>query len=132
MKIVPEEYKDLLQDETKAFAFLGTLMPDGSPQVTPLWFNVEGEYILVNSAAGRQKDRNMRARPKVALTIMDPARPYRFVQVRGKVVEIDEARGAAHIHQLSHKYRGKDYTIPAGMQRVTYKIKPSKVYSWAS
>ncbi|MEX2143537.1 MAG: PPOX class F420-dependent oxidoreductase [Anaerolineales bacterium] len=132
MKTIPESFHDLLKDETKAFAFLGTSMPDGSPQVTPVWFNVDGDHILINSAAGRQKDRNMRARPKIAMTIMDPTRPYRYLQVRGKVVEINEARGEAHIHQLSHKYRGRDYTIPEGMQRVTYKILPLKAYSWVS
>lgn len=132
MKIIPESFQDLLRDDVKAFAFLGTIMPDGSPQVTPVWFNVEGDYLLVNSAEGRQKDRNMRARPKVAVTIMDPKHPYRYLQVRGKVVEIDAARGAAHIHQLSHKYRGHDYDIPPGMQRVTYKILPLKAKPWVS
>src|SRR3990172_6909920 len=132
MKIIPETFNDLLKDETKAFAFLGTLMPDGSPQLTPVWFNVDSEHILINSAEGRQKDRNMRSRPRVAVTIMDPKPPYRYLQVRGKVVEITAARGAAHIHKLSHKYRGHDYDIPPGMQRVTYKILPLKAKPWVS
>lgn len=126
MKVIPESFHDLLKDETKAFAFLGTIMPDGSPQVTPVWFNVEGDYILVNSAEGRQKDLNMRARPKVALSIIDPKHPYRYLQLRGKVVDISAETGAAHIHALSNKYRGHDYTIPNGQIRVTYKIKPRK------
>jgi PPOX class probable F420-dependent enzyme len=126
MQTIPESFQDLLKDETKAFAFLGTLMPDGSPQVTPVWFNTDGEYILINSAVGRQKDRNMRARPKVAMTIMDPKRPYRYMQVRGKVVEITTDGAAAHIHALSNKYHGRDYNLPEGQIRVVYRISPSK------
>ena len=126
MKNIPESFQDLLKDETKAFAFLSTLMPDGSPQVTPVWFNAESEYILINSAVGRQKDRNMRARPRVALTIMDPKHPYRYLQVRGKVVKITTEGAAAHIHSLSHKYHGRDYNLPEGQIRVTYKIRPNK------
>ncbi|MEX1247605.1 MAG: PPOX class F420-dependent oxidoreductase [Anaerolineales bacterium] len=126
MKNIPESFNDLLKDETRAFAFLGTIMPNGTPQVTPLWFNVEGDYILINSAQGRQKDLNMRARPNVALAIMDPKKPYRYLQIRGKVVEITAETGAEHIHALSRKYRGHDYDIPSGMVRVTYKIKPLK------
>lgn len=121
---IPKEFHDLLKDETKAFAFLGTLMRDGSPQVTPVWFNVDESHILINSARGRVKDKNMRARPEVALTIMDPKKPYRYVQVRGRVVEITEQGGAEHIHALSRKYHGRDYNIPEGMVRVTYKILP--------
>ena len=125
MKQVPETERDLLADETKAFAFLATLMPDGSPQVTPVWFNTDGEYILVNSARGRVKDRNMRKRPQVALTLMSMADPYRYVQIRGEVVEISEVDAADHIHVLSMKYRGRPFDIPAGQVRVIYKIRPA-------
>jgi len=124
MKQVPDSHRDLLADETKAFAFLATLMPDGSPQVTPVWFNTGGEYLLVNSAKGRVKDENMRARPEVAVTIIAPEDMYRYVQIRGEVVEIDEEGGAAHIHELSQKYRGRPYSIPEGETRVTYRIRP--------
>jgi len=125
MKQVPETERDLLADETKAFAFLATLMPDGSPQVTPVWFNTDGEHILVNSARGRVKDRNMRKRPQVALTLMSMADPYRYVQIRGEVVEISEVDAADHIHVLSMKYRGRPFDIPAGQVRVIYKIRPA-------
>lgn len=124
MKSIPAKFQDLLQDETKAFAFLGTSMPNGTPQVTPLWFNVEGEHILINSAEGRQKDLNMRARPNVALAIVDPKNPYRYFQVRGKVVDITTEGGADHIHALSQKYHGRNYNLPEGQVRVIYKIKP--------
>jgi PPOX class probable F420-dependent enzyme len=119
---IPASHRDLLADETKAFAFVGTTMPDGSPQVTPVWFNTEDGYILINSAKGRVKDENLRARPEIALAIMDFKRPYHYLQIRGRVVAIDEQQGAAHIHTLSHKYRGEDYSIPKGQVRVVYKI----------
>jgi hypothetical protein len=75
MLTIPENYKDLLTDEKKAYLYLATVMKDGAPQVTPVWFNTDGEYILINSAAGRIKDKNMRARPNIAICITDPANP---------------------------------------------------------
>src|SRR3989304_3472664 len=126
MKIIPETFNDLLKDETKAFAFLGTLMPDGSPQLTPVWFNVGSEHIFINSAEDPQKDRNMPSLPRVAVTIMAPKHPYRYLQVRGKVVEITAEGGAAHIHALSQKYHGRDYSIPEGQVRVTDKKSPNR------
>ncbi len=127
MKGFPEAYNDLLQDATRAFAYLATVMPDGSPQVTPLWFNTDGQHILLNSAKGRTKDRNMRAEPRVALVITDPKDPYRFVQVRGRVVEITEQGALDHINALSVKYHGKPWTPTAGQIRVIYRILPEKV-----
>jgi PPOX class probable F420-dependent enzyme len=124
-----ETYQDLLDDEKKAFAFLGTVMPDGSPQVTPVWFNTDGKHILVNSAEGRVKDRNMRARPQVALAIMDPEDPYRYVQFRGKVVEFTYEGAEDHISALANKYLGVEKFKKNNPQevRVIYKILPDKV-----
>lgn len=121
---IPETYRDLLQDETKAFLYLATLMSDGSPQVTPVWFDTEGEYIRINTAEGRVKDRNMQARPQVALCIADPKDPYRYLQIRGRVVERTTEGAEAHIHHLSRLYTGKDWEMPAGQKRVIYKIAP--------
>lgn len=123
MRYVPESRQDLLADETRAIAFLATIMPDGSPQVTPVWFNIDGDDLLVNSARGRVKDRNMRARPEVAVAIMAMDDMYRYVQLRGEVVEVDEENGADHIHALSQKYRGRPYEIPEGEVRVRYRIR---------
>lgn len=120
----PEKYLDLLKDETKAFLYLATTMPDGSPQVTPVWFDTDGEHILINTAAGRIKDRNMQARPSVAMCITDPKDPYRYLQIRGKVVERVTENAEAHIHHLSRLYTGKDWVLPAGQERVIYKIAP--------
>ncbi len=127
MEKIPESHQDLLSDEAKALAFLGTLMPDGSPHVTPVWFSVDGEHILINSAQGRVKDRNMRARPQVAITLMQLDSAYRYLHVRGQVVEIVEEGAVAHIHALSHKYMGKDWDLPEGQVRYIYRILPEKV-----
>jgi PPOX class probable F420-dependent enzyme len=126
---IPEKLQDLLADEKKAFVYLATLMNDGTPQVTPIWFNTDGEYILINSAAGSIKDKNMRARANVALCITDPADPYRYLQIHGEVIEITTEGADDHIDALAFKYLGKDkypFRQPEE-QRVTYKIKPLKV-----
>ncbi len=121
----PEQYLDLLKDETKAFLFLATTMPDGSPQVTPVWFNIDGEHILINSNEGRVKDRNMKARPKVAMVIQDPSTPYRYLQVRGEVVDYIREGADEHINQLSFKYDNKPFNHRPGQKRIIYKIKPT-------
>jgi len=126
---VPETHTDLLTDEKKAFLFLATTLKDGTPQVTPVWFNTDGEYILINSAAGRLKDRNMRARPDIALCIFDSADPYRYLQIRGRVVEFTTDGADEHIDRLSFKYRGTEKygNRKPGEQRVTYKILATKI-----
>ncbi|KAF0108681.1 MAG: pyridoxamine 5'-phosphate oxidase-related FMN-binding protein [Anaerolineaceae bacterium] len=129
MKSIPESHHDLLKDETKAFVYLATINKDGSPQVTPVWFNADGEYILINSAKGRVKDRNMRSRPNVALCIQDPANPYRYLQIQGKVTEITEQGADEHIDALAFKYLGQDkYPYrKSGEVRVRYKVHIEKV-----
>ena len=125
---IPDSYQDLLKDETRAYAYLATVMSDGTPQLTPLWFNVEGDHILINSAKGRIKDKNMRARPNIAILISDPKKPfYRWMQIRGRVVEIIEKGATDHISALSLKYDDKPWTLQAGQTRVIYKILPDKV-----
>lgn len=124
-----EKYSDLLQK--KAFANLATLMQDGSPQVTPVWFDYDGKHVRVNSALGRVKDKNMRRDPRVSLAIQDPDNPYRYVEVRGKVVEITQNGADDHINSLAQKYLGKSpypYRQP-GEVRVLYKIQPDKFSS---
>lgn len=130
MQSIPKEFRDLLTDDAKSFVFLATSMADGSPQVTPVWFNTAGEYILVNSAQGRTKDLNMRARPQVALAISDPKNPYRYIQIRGQVEEITEEGAREHINALSNKYTGNP-VYPGSLEevRVIYKIKIEKVNS---
>ena len=124
-----EKYSDLLHK--KAFASLSTLMSDGSPQVTPVWFDYDGKHIRVNSALGRVKDKNMRRDPRVSLAILDPDNPYRYLQIRGKVVDITQSGADQHIDSLAKKYLDQDkypYGQP-GEVRVLYKIELEKVSS---
>ena len=121
----PKEFLDLLNDDTKAYLYLGTVMSDGSPQVTPVWFNTDGEYILINTAEGRAKDRNMKARPKVAMTIQDPNDPYRYLGVRGEAVSYTTEGADEHINALSFKYRGAPYKFTPGQQRIIFCIRPT-------
>jgi len=126
---IPESFRDLFVK--RAFAHLGTVMADGSPQVTPVWCDLDGDRIRVNSAKGRVKDKNMRRNQKVALSILDPDNPYRYLAVRGAVEEITENGADAHIDSLAKKYLGKDrypYRQP-GEVRVIYKIRPERVSS---
>jgi len=126
---IPQSHIHLFTDEVKAFAILATLMKDGSPQVTPVWFNFDGAHILINSAKGRVKDRNMRRNPQVALVIMDPKNPYRYMQIRGKVIEITTQGGRDHIDALSKKYTGSEKYSggPSSEVRIRYKILPERI-----
>jgi PPOX class probable F420-dependent enzyme len=124
---IPEAFKDLFVKV--AFAHLATLMPDGSPQVTPVWVDYDGSHVRVNSAKGRLKDKNMRRDKRVALSVQDPDNPYRYIAVRGEVVEITEQGADAHIDALAKKYLGKDrypFRSP-GEVRAMYKIRADKV-----
>ena len=124
---IPEEFKDLFGKV--AYANIATVMPDGTPQVTPVWFDYDGNYLRVNSAKGRVKDKNMRHNKNVALSIQDPDNAYRYLAVRGKVDDITEEGADAHIDSLAKKYLGKDkYPFRGpGEVRVIYKIRPEKV-----
>jgi PPOX class probable F420-dependent enzyme len=128
-EIIPEKYLDLLKKP--AFASLGTIMRDGSPQVTPVWVDFDGKYVRVNSALGRVKDKNMRRDPRVSLSIQDPQNPYRYLEIRGKVEEITQNGADDHINKLSQKYLGKpEYPFrKPGEVRVVYKISPQKINS---
>lgn len=122
--VIPEKYRDLFGK--RAFASLATLMPDGSPQVTPVWCDIEGDLVLFNSAKGRQKDKNVRRDTRVALAVIDPDNPYRYLEIRGRIVEITEEGADAHIDKMARKYLGVDkYPYKQdGEQRVIYKIQP--------
>ncbi len=122
----PEQYLDLFQK--KAFAAFTTLMPDGGPQTTPVWVDYQNGEVWVNSAVGRRKDKNVRRDPRVALAIMDPDNPYRYVEVRGTVVTITGDGADAHIDRMAKKYMDQDvypFRQP-GEQRVLYKIRIDK------
>jgi PPOX class probable F420-dependent enzyme len=128
MTDIPAGFHDLLTDK-KAFAHLATIMPDGSPQVTPVWFDHHNGRIRVNTAKGRVKARNMTEGSRVALSILDPDNPYRYLQVRGKIAHVTEAGAKQHIDSLAMKYLGKD-VYPwhnARDVRVIYEIEPVSV-----
>jgi PPOX class probable F420-dependent enzyme len=121
----PEEYLDLLKDKTRAYLFLATLNKDGTPQVTPVWFSIDGDHILINTNEGRVKDRNMKARPNVAMVIQDPDTPYRYLGLQG-VVESYTTEGAdEHINALSLKYKDSPWAYQEGQRRIIFTIKPT-------
>src|SRR5437763_14057776 len=125
MAVIPENFLDLL-GQKKAFAHLATIMHDGSPQVTPVWFDYTGGMIRVNTAKGRVKTRNLREGAPVAMSILDPDNPYRYIQIRGRVKRCTEEGADRHIDSLAKKYLGKDkYPFPQpGEVRIMYQIEP--------
>jgi PPOX class probable F420-dependent enzyme len=128
MVAMPAEYMDLLQQKA-TFAHLATIMPNGTPQVTPVWFDYTNGKIRVNSAKGRVKARNMREGAPVALSIMDPDNPYRYIQIRGRVEHVTEEGASAHIDSLAKKYLGQDkypWAEPDQV-RITFQIEPTAV-----
>ncbi len=135
MQTIPNTHRDLL--DGPVYAVLTTLMPDGSPQSTIVWANYDGQYVKVNTAQGRQKDKNMRADPRVSLLVMDPQNPYRWLEIRGRVAEITPEGGVEHIEELSQLYMGKRfYGGYAGAERrhkevrLVVKIEPLKVNAY--
>jgi PPOX class probable F420-dependent enzyme len=126
---IPDKYLDLMDQNKKAFAHLATLMADGTPQVTPVWFDYTGGKIRVNTARGRVKDKNMKVDAPVAIDIMDPENPYRHVQIRGRVASESENGAHAHIDSLAKKYLGQDKYpwMQPGDVRVIYEIEPQSV-----
>jgi PPOX class probable F420-dependent enzyme len=125
---IPANYLDLLQKKT-TFAHLATIMPDGTPQVTPVWFDYTNGKIRINSAKGRVKTRNMTEGAPVALSILDPDNAYRYIQIRGQVGHVTEEGADAHIDSLAKKYLGKDkypFAVPDQV-RVIFEIEPGKV-----
>ena len=127
MATIPESHRDIFSK--RAFAHVATVSEQGVPQVTPVWVEYDGAHVLINSAKGRKKDRNLRAQPVIALSIQDPDNPYRYVGLQGKIVEITEAGGYDHINKLSHKYGDQDYPKNPGEVRVIYKIEPTRVWT---
>ncbi len=130
MVAIPENAQRLLKWETKAFAFLALALADGSPQVTPIWFDWDGTHIVINTARGRVKDNVLKRKAKVALAIPDPADTYKYLQIKGSVIDETEEGGFDMICRLNDKYHGNpNYPKVPGQVRVTYKILPEKVFT---
>ncbi len=127
--IIPDTHIDLFKRETKAFAMLALTLSDGSPHVTPIWFDWDGTYIIINTARNRVKDKILRKHPKVAVLISAPDDPYRYIHLRGRVVEETEEGGYEEICDLNEKYHGnRNFPKRPGQMRVTYKILPEKIF----
>ena len=101
---IPEKFLDLFNK--KAFANLATLMPDGTPQVTPVWCDYDGQHVLINTAVGRVKDRNLQRDGRTSLSILDPDNPYRYLEVRGKVAERTLSGADSHIDKMAKNVHG--------------------------
>ncbi|MGB5545643.1 MAG: PPOX class F420-dependent oxidoreductase [Polyangiales bacterium] len=127
MKQIPESHADIL--DKPAFAHLSTLMADGSPQSSAVWVDTDGSTIVVNSAEGRLKDRNIRRDPRVAISVTDPENPYRSLMIRGRVARITNAGADDHIDRMAKKYMGVDvypFRQPEEV-RVLYYIEPERI-----
>ena len=126
---LPERLADLATSEKKAFAYLALVKKDGTPQVTPIWFDFDGSLFIFNTARGRVKDKIMHRHPTVAFVISDPENPYRYMEVSGKVVAESEEGGYDQICDLNLKYHGdRNYPKRPGEVRVTYKVLPERVF----
>jgi PPOX class probable F420-dependent enzyme len=121
----PENFLDLLDPASRALLYLATIMPDGSPQVAPVWFDTDAEYILINTNEGRVKDKNMKARKNVAMVIQDPHDPYRYLGIRGVVVDYTREGADEHIAMLAMRYDNKPWKRRENQRRIIFKIKPT-------
>jgi PPOX class probable F420-dependent enzyme len=129
---IPDQFLELFKK--RSLGHLATLMVDGTPHVTPVWVDYDGQYVIVNSAKGRLKDIAMGKRPKVAIEIGDPDNPNRYVLVRGEVVEITEEGADAHLDRLAQRYLSREAYPPSwrfpGEVRRMYKVLPTHVTPW--
>ncbi|GAA3141626.1 hypothetical protein GCM10010521_30280 [Streptomyces rameus] len=126
---LPDRVKSLLDD--KVFIVVGTIQPDGSPQMSPVWVKRDGDDVLFSTTMGRRKEKNLRRDPRVTVVVMNPEQPYEYAEIRG-TAELTTEGGAELIDELSRKYTGKDYADfnPASAQdaqRVVVRIRPQKV-----
>ena len=126
-KSIPNEFRDLFAK--RAYASLGTLRSDGWPQVTPVWCDADGDFVIINTAKGRHQDKNIHNDARVALIITDPGNPYRYLEIRGRAVEVPGSLADAHLDRMAKRYLGTEtYTYKqAGEVRVMYKIQVERV-----
>lgn len=127
MAVIPDKFKDLLQ--SKALAHVATIGPHGEPQSNPVWFGWDGEHILFSQTKKRQKYRNLLRNPHIALSIVDPNNPYRYLEVRGKVARIDEDPNLNFINSMAKKYLNQD-VYPwhqPGDERVVIVVEPEHI-----
>ena len=132
--LIPDSHQDLL--DRRVFVTATTLMPDGTPQSSVVWWDYEGDLIRVNTARGRQKEKNLLRNPKITLLAVDPDDGYRWLEIRGVVESITEEGGRDHIEKLSRKYENQKYyggfntrRNPEDETRVIVNIRPVRVRS---
>lgn len=126
--MIPDELDDILRKN--GFAHVATIGPDGEPQNNPVWYAWDGETIAISQTPQKQKYRNLDRDPRVALSILDPDDPYRYLEVRGEVAAIEPDADYAFIHSLSNRYMGMDYPyLQPGEERVIVKIRPTHTTS---
>lgn len=127
MATLSDEVRSIL--DKKTFAHVATLMPDGSPQVSPVWVDYDGDLVIFNTAKGRQKSNNLERDPRIAISATDPENPYQPVLIRGKVVEITESGAEEHTDKLAKKYLDEDkYPFgQPGEERVIVKVEPESI-----
>ena len=130
---IPDSHRDLI--DGPVLVSLTTLMPDGSPQSTPVWCNARGDMIWINTARGRQKDKNMKRDPRVSILVLDPTDDFRYLSIRGLVAEVTESGAVDHIHELARLYTDqqgyygyfRDAKLESKETRVIYQIKPTQI-----
>jgi PPOX class probable F420-dependent enzyme len=128
MTLIPASHADILS--RPSFAHIATIGTNGLPQVTPVWIDYDGSCIRFNTARGRVKDRKLQANPAIALSVLDPDNPYRYIGIQGTVIAVTEDGAIEHIHALSRKYTGHDYQhLRDGEVRVIYTIRPERVWT---
>jgi PPOX class probable F420-dependent enzyme len=129
---IPDAFADLLMRDKRAFADLALVLKDGTPQVSPIWFDYQDGLFIINTARGRIKDKVLRRHPVVALVIHDPADPNRYLLIRGPVIDETEADAWERIDDLNLKYNGtRNFARTPGQVRVTYRIQPERVFGGA-
>lgn len=128
MASIPSDFHDLFEKQT--FAHLATLLPDGSPHVTPVWvdYDADDNRLLVNTERGRRKEKNARNDPRVAISMTDPDNPYRMLSVTGEVDEITTEDAREHIDEMAQRYMGEEeYPNPIQTERIIISIRPEHV-----
>jgi PPOX class probable F420-dependent enzyme len=129
--VVPEKFQDLLEWDTKAYAHVATIGPGGAPQNNPVWFDWDGSRLLFSQTTTRQKLKNVERDPRVALSILDPEDPYRYLEIRGTVVEVQPDPDKAFIDRMAQKYLGEEkypWSRP-GDERVIVVVEPDRTTS---
>ncbi|MCA9885749.1 MAG: pyridoxamine 5'-phosphate oxidase family protein [Anaerolineae bacterium] len=121
MSAIPESFRDLLLPQTRAFVVLHTQSADGDPLMTPMWFSMDGDMLLLNSTPTTRKHKNMLANPNIRCLIFDPGNMYRYLDITGTVIDISQEGANAHNQLLAEKYDWDDGTF--GDNRVIYRVR---------